>query len=248
MRLGPLRPLARKARDRLRERLGPMPLIPSLVDHFCLGSGLEIGAGKTPYSPRDRTTYLDKNVDDKDATENADIISDANTIPRPDQAFDFVLSSHVLEHMPNTIGALTEWLRVLKPGGVLFLVLPHAERTFDRCRQLTSLEHHIRDHEQRADEADRSHFDEMKAGWLANAAGDTSGEEQYRREWGADPWDWDFRIAHGVLHYHVWTQNEIVRLLQYLGLAIVYVEEHVRERPDSFIVIARKSGNPNHQD
>ena len=231
------RSAVRRVRRKLRSWCGAAPLIRTLVARFCLGPGIEIGAGKEPCCPRDRTLFLDKNIGDKDATENADLISDASKIPLPDESMNFVFSSHVLEHMQNTIATLKEWMRVLRPGGVIFLVLPHAHRTLDRCRQLTSLEHHIAD-ERLGDEPDRTHFEEMKAGWIA--AGDDDAEA-YQREWGADIWDWEFRIAHGVLHFHVWTQNEIVRLLQYLGLTVVYVEERVPEREDSFIVVARQT-------
>jgi hypothetical protein len=40
----------------------------------------------------------------------------------------------------------------------------------------------------------------------------------------------------------VWTQDEIVRLLQYLELTIVAVAEITPERPDTFVVVARKRG------
>jgi hypothetical protein len=37
-----------------------------------------------------------------------------------------------------------------------------------------------------------------------------------------------------------WTQDEIVRLYQHLGLKIAHVAEIAPEREDSFIVVARK--------
>jgi SAM-dependent methyltransferase len=145
-----------------------------------------------------------------------------------------------LEHVPNTIRTLNEWLRVLKPGGIMFTVLPHAERTIDRYRAVTTLEHHLEDFAQGIDQTDRSHFEEMKAGWLQLPGDPEEGAANYRREWGAELWDWDFRIKHSVLHYHVWTQDEIVRLYQHLGLKIVSVAEIAPEREDRFIVVARK--------
>jgi SAM-dependent methyltransferase len=216
------------------------PIIAALVRQYCTGQGIEIGAGKTPYGDPSRTTFLDKNVGDKDSTENADIVADANAIPRPDASFDYVLSSHVLEHVPNTIKTLNEWLRVLKPGGVMFTILPHAERTIDRFRRVTTLEHHLEDFANGIDDTDRTHFEEMKAGWLQLPGAGEEDAAQYKREWGADLWDWDFRIKHSVLHYHVWTQDEIVRLYQHLGLKIAHVAEIAPEREDSFIVVARK--------
>ncbi len=42
-------------------------------------------------------------------------------------AFDFVYSSHLLEHVQDYKSALKEWWRLIKPGGYLVLYLPHKE-------------------------------------------------------------------------------------------------------------------------
>ncbi len=70
----------------------------------------------------------------------------AETLPLCDEALDFLLASHVLEHMPDTIGVLAEWARVLRPGGILFLIVPHRDRTMDAERPCTELAHHLADH------------------------------------------------------------------------------------------------------
>ncbi|MDE2132192.1 MAG: class I SAM-dependent methyltransferase [Betaproteobacteria bacterium] len=41
-----------------------------------------------------------------------------------DHSFDFVHSSHCLEHMRNAKNALHNWLRILKPGGHLICIIP----------------------------------------------------------------------------------------------------------------------------
>jgi SAM-dependent methyltransferase len=231
-----------KARPVVRAIIGrPAPsvrAIPSFVPRYCTGQGIEIGAGKHPYCSPANTVFLDRHTDNKDGTPNPDMISDAGSIPRPDCSFDFLLSAHCLEHVPNTIKTLNEWIRVLKPGGALILILPHADRTFDHLRGKTTLEHHIRDYEAGIVGPDRSHIEEIEAGWRPLIT--PADEAKYERQWGAKCWDWDFRFANDVVHYHVWTQDEIVRLLQYLGMQIVYVAEEVPERTDSFVVIARK--------
>lgn len=75
-----------------------------------------------------------------------DVHASAERMPFRDGALDFVLASHVIEHMPDTIRALGEWDRVLRPGGVCFLIVPHRERTTDRPRPRTDLLHHLADY------------------------------------------------------------------------------------------------------
>jgi SAM-dependent methyltransferase len=70
----------------------------------------------------------------------------AAQLPLRDGSLDFVLASHVIEHMPDAIGALGEWERVLRSGGILFLIVPHRDRTFDAGRPCTDLAHLLADH------------------------------------------------------------------------------------------------------
>lgn len=51
--------------------------------------------------------------------------ADATVLPFPDAAFDAVLCSETLEHIPDDRGALDEIRRVLRPGGLLFLTVPN---------------------------------------------------------------------------------------------------------------------------
>lgn len=49
---------------------------------------------------------------------------DLTNLKYPDNTFDFVLCSHVLEHIPNDILAMQELYRVLKPSGFGILQVP----------------------------------------------------------------------------------------------------------------------------
>ncbi|MDQ3543637.1 MAG: class I SAM-dependent methyltransferase, partial [Actinomycetota bacterium] len=49
---------------------------------------------------------------------------DATMLPFADGTFDAVVTSEVLEHIPNDTGALAELTRVLRPGGVLAATVP----------------------------------------------------------------------------------------------------------------------------
>ena len=47
--------------------------------------------------------------------------ADVMSLPYKDQSFDAVMAAHVLEHLPDPQRALAEMVRVLKPGGGVFL-------------------------------------------------------------------------------------------------------------------------------
>ncbi|RAP43454.1 MAG: hypothetical protein BZ136_09665 [Methanosphaera sp. rholeuAM74] len=49
---------------------------------------------------------------------------DIQDIPFDDNYFDFIISSHVMEHVPDDFKALSEFYRVLKPGGMALILIP----------------------------------------------------------------------------------------------------------------------------
>ena len=75
-----------------------------------------------------------------------DIVSKGDELPFNDNELDFVISSHVLEHFFDPVKALKEWVRVVKPGGYVFMIIPHKERTFDKERERTTLQELINRH------------------------------------------------------------------------------------------------------
>lgn len=87
-----------------------------------------------------------------------DVIANGDTLPFSDNSLSFVLSSHVLEHFPDPIKALKEWWRVLRPGGILFAIVPHKQRTFDKARQRTLLSELISRHVTGVWPTDNGHF------------------------------------------------------------------------------------------
>lgn len=76
-----------------------------------------------------------------------DIVAPGDDLPFKDNTFDFIISSHVIEHFYDPIKAIKEWLRVVKPGGYVYMIVPHKERTFDRDRPRTTLAELIDRHE-----------------------------------------------------------------------------------------------------
>jgi SAM-dependent methyltransferase len=61
---------------------------------------------------------------DLDSTK-ADVQMDLTAIALPDDSFDLILASHVLEHIPDDVAAMGELRRVLRPGGVAILAVPY---------------------------------------------------------------------------------------------------------------------------
>jgi len=75
------------------------------------GSGIDIGCGPDPVLP----TVRKFDIED----------GDANHITRyVHEQFDFVFSSHCLEHMHDPRAALHEWWQLVKPGGHLIFLVP----------------------------------------------------------------------------------------------------------------------------
>jgi SAM-dependent methyltransferase len=91
------------------------------------------------------TVYKDAERELWGRAKAVDIIAPGHELPLEDDSFDFVLASHVIEHIPDPIAALKEWARVARR--YIVLVVPHRDRTFDRDRPLTPLSELIERHE-----------------------------------------------------------------------------------------------------
>ena len=94
---------------------------------------LDIGAGTCPYralfahckyKTHDFKKYEGVKLGDTDEYGSIDYVSDITDIPVPDGAFDVILCTEVLEHVPEPIAALKELSRILHIGGQLLLTVP----------------------------------------------------------------------------------------------------------------------------
>lgn len=90
-------------------------------EDYLVGVGIDIGCGTDKlYSPQRRLDYTETVVDGWDIEQG-----DAQYMASiPDNWYDFVYSSHCLEHMKNPIEALRNWVRICKPGGYIFVTIP----------------------------------------------------------------------------------------------------------------------------
>ena len=87
------------------------------------------------------------------------IIDDAQTLSSiAPNVYDFVVAAHIIEHLPNPILALENWCRVLRRGGLIYLVVPDPRITFDRTRPRTPLSHLVLDYREPSVARDYEHF------------------------------------------------------------------------------------------
>src|SRR5438067_1124851 len=139
------------------------------------------------------------------------------TVDRADGSFDFVLSSHMLEHTANPLKALREWRRILKPTGHLLLVLPDKERTFDHSRRVTAMGHLIQDLERDTPESDLRHVDDAM-------------RDQDIKHWTFRPWPawremYRNNAAWRAIHQHVFDMALAAEAVAYGGFRIIATEK-----------------------
>lgn len=95
---------------------------------FCKGIGLDVGAGRWPFP----------------GSIPIELRDGGDAMNLPDGSYDYIFSSHCLEHLADPVTALEHWKSRLKTGGVLFLALPHPDMTYWRpqnCRKHLHLFH-----------------------------------------------------------------------------------------------------------
>ncbi len=138
----------------------PLRFPPSeLAPRWCRGRGLLIGeslhnrfdnvTGLTVAAPdwADFAFFARSQYDLAGGYVRPNIWAEADDLPVPNESADFVLSSHVVEHLPDLVGALAEWHRVLRPGGVVYAVVPHRDALpADRDLPITELSHFVLDY------------------------------------------------------------------------------------------------------
>jgi SAM-dependent methyltransferase len=215
--------------------------IAAMVQTYCSGEGIEVGPGDNPYCPPERTVFVDKFTGAGSGTVRK--IEDAWKLPFQDNQFDFLLSSHCLEHCPDAIRTLLEWRRVVRPNGRLVVILPHAIRTFDCGRTLATVAHHVEDHEKNVGLDDPTHWEEFERvsiraqhhAWLDIPEAHLP-NGRINRSWAYE---------HGCIHYHVWRTQEMIELLSHVGCRAIFSKDKLGQRPDSFAVVAEVCKNQN---
>ena len=134
-----------------------------VVPRVLYGPGIEIGAFQTPI-PGIKPIYVDRFSEYADEPTLADYYGDACELPFHDSSLQYVATSHVLEHVANPLAALLEWFRVLRHGGIIYMVIPDFSKTFDHGRPLTTKEHMLEDFRNGVTQIDGTHIEDLVYG------------------------------------------------------------------------------------
>jgi SAM-dependent methyltransferase len=200
------------------------------------GCGLEFGAGSAPLPlPLDcEVKYADflpleevRARKAKAATPDFVRLDYVMGIEDPylvsDDSLEFVIASHVIEHVRNPLRAFREVYRKLRVGGRLVLIVPDKLRTFDRRRQLTSIEHLMLDYESPDPARDLEHYIEFF--WNVYRIGDRTSRQRrhsrkfFERAYGITAPDIPTCIRRAVevqadAHFHTWTHASFCRMVE----------------------------------
>lgn len=214
-----------------------------VADTFIRGRGIEIGAlhmplgvprsAKVKYVDRFSVEALRKHYPELNGKElvRVDIIADGERLETvQDATQDFVIANHFIEHCQNPVGALINMFRVLKPGGVLYLAIPDKRNSFDADRPVTTLEHVMRDYEEGPAWSKRQHFEEWTR--LVNKVQD---DEEAEKQIALN-----LSIDYSI-HYHVWTQAEMLELIVALRKMVSFEVELCLKHEAEVIFILRKN-------
>jgi SAM-dependent methyltransferase len=160
------------------------------------------------------------------------IISDATDLqPIGDSSYECVLACHCLEHVANPFRALAEWKRVLKDDGLLLLILPHKDGTFDWRRTTTRLAHMIEDYENAVGEEDLTHLAEILE--LHDLSKDEAAgtKQQFRQRCLANH-------LNRAMHHHVFDTMTALSMVNHAGLRILRVNNL---KPFHIIILASRT-------
>jgi SAM-dependent methyltransferase len=193
------------------------PSLP-LTRHLC-GIGIELGPFFQPF-PLDMPGVLVRYVDRFTPAENAarftelsdqefqvpDIVTNFDRERLRclrDASQDFVIASHVLEHLAEPLGMLDDIHRVLRPGGALMIVLPDRRRNAnDVAREPTSVAHLAAEYRAGVTEVSDEHIQEYVAALTPplDVPGRLTSPEEHRLR---------------SIHVHVWSDDEFLEVLDH---------------------------------
>lgn len=123
------------------------------------------------------------------------------------ETYDFLLASHILEHVANPLRALQEFHRVLKPKGVVLVLVPNRSHTFDHKRPYTSFAHLADDLAAGTDETDLTHLEEILVLHDLQRDPPAGTPEQFRARCMRN-------VENRCMHHHVFSMDLLEQMLR----------------------------------
>ncbi len=135
------------------------------------------------------------------------ILDDAETLSQvADGTYDFLIAAHVIEHMKNPLSSLEQWCRVLKLGGLIYMIVPDKRKTFDKHRVRTTTAHIVMDYLEPSKDRDYEHYLDYAIHVHDMKLPDDAIKEAKRLI------ETDYSI-----HFHVFMPEDVVNLLQWFS-------------------------------
>lgn len=182
------------------------------------GKGVEFGAAANPmpvpvgakivYADIFVQPVIKKELYDSSNHEyvDVDIVSSFDDMKHiKNNSLDFIIGSHVIEHVRNPIKTLDLAWQKLVNHGRLALIIPKKERTLDASRSTTTLQHVIDDYKAPDRYKDILHIAEFHA--LAKPIPITELYEKMTKS---------INEEYHSMHYHVWNEKTFKELLKYV--------------------------------
>ncbi len=209
---------------------------------YIKGKGIEIGALHNPlrvakkvnvrYVDRMNNLNLIKQYPELKGRKlvKLDCICDGETLDLiENESQDFVIANSFIEHCQNPIGAIESFFRVLKNKGILYLAIPDKRFTFDKKRPTTTFQHLMKDYNKGSEWSRKQHYEE----WVRYTS-NLKTEDDIQKQI-----EYLMQINYSI-HFHVWSQNEILELLSELKKMFHFELELFSKTDNEMIVILRK--------
>ena len=146
------------------------------------------------------------------------IINDAVNISSVnDNVYDFCLSSHSLEHIANPLKAISEWLRIIKTGGYIILIVPEKSECFDHKREYSKFSTLLSQYEKNVGEDDLSTLPEILMNHdlvMDPPAGDLGAFTKRSLD----------NFNNRCLHHYVYSDDLLMEICNYFKCEFVYNE------------------------
>jgi len=152
------------------------------------------------------------------------IVNDAVNISLvQNEYYDFVFSSHSLEHIANPIKAINEWLRIIKNHGYIIIIVPEKSVCFDHKRNYSKFSTLLTQYQKNVGEDDLSTLQEILLNHdlsMDLAAGNLQAFTKRSLD----------NFNNRCLHHYVYNDELLIEICNYFNCGFIYKETQGLDR------------------